>query len=212
MPVIVKPCPWTKIEWLEGIQAYPREGRTLSGADPEHERERHYTAICEEVLRYLVDQPRAAEEIESGGEEIDREEKPESMEVSEPLEVGGFYTRAGVLGLIAAKRRGTTERVAEALLLLRSTKLRTWFVTTNEALYCVLDDARTRAPGRLVQWRQRLDEIGRRVKVRPSSRYKTLGLVDVGNRQNWLYSKSRHGDPKVLEQSILDMIERSRGR
>lgn len=210
MPVIVKPCPWTKIEWLEGIQAYPREGQTLSGADPEHDRELHYTAICEEILRYVVDQPRAAKEIEAEGEET--EEEPERLEASEPAEIDGFYTRVGVLRLIEAARRGTPERVVEALLLLRTKKQRTWFVTTSEALYCVLDDARTRGSGRLVQWRQQFDEIGQRVKVRPSSRYTTLGLVDVGNRQNWLYSKSRHPDPKALEQRISDMIERSRER
>ena len=68
-------------------------------------------------------------------------------------------------------------------------------VTTDEALYCVLDGEKTQAKGKLVQWRQLLSEIHIvQAKPRPLKQY--TGAVDLGRRHNWLYSKKLFREPE----------------
>ena len=87
----------------------------------------------------------------------------------------------------------------------RTRKQRTWFAVTNGHLFCVLDDEKTAAGGRRIQWIMPLGEADP-VKVR-ERKGKSTGLVDVGRRHNWLYSKRLHPSPTYLKTNIEDMIE-----
>ena len=51
IPVIVKPCPWKRVDWLAGLQARPK-GRALSGGS-NHQVDTDLTAIAEEILSLL---------------------------------------------------------------------------------------------------------------------------------------------------------------
>ena len=49
IPVIVHPCAWTAVEWLQSIQARPKDARPLSAA-PAHEAEGDLAALALEVF------------------------------------------------------------------------------------------------------------------------------------------------------------------
>ena len=209
LPVIVKPCPWKKADWLEEIQVYPRDGTTLSGADEEHDRELHYTAIAEEIYRLLEDLDAPDEEVEYAPEEEVVEAPTRNLILTGPLEVNGYYTPAGVIDFILrSSYLFPGEEVLEVLPLFRTKRQRSWLISTNQALFCVLDDAKTRARQGLVQWREPLQDI-HNVRPRPRAHKKHSGLVDIGRRQNWLYSFSLHPNPDELRADILGMVKRA---
>lgn len=209
MPVIVKPCPWRKNDWLAGIQVYPRDGATLSGSAEEHDRELHYTAIAEEIYRLLEDLDAPDEEVEYAFEEKAMEAPVRVPTPTGPLEVDGYYTQAGVVDFILrSSDLLPDEEILEVLPLFRTKSQRTWLVSTNQALFCLLDDERTRARQGLVQWKEPLRDI-HDVRLRPRAGKKHSGLVDIGRRQNWLYSFSLHPEPDQLRSDILGMVKRA---
>jgi len=97
--------------------------------------------------------------------------------------------------------RGTRE-ILGVMLLFETMKQHTWLVATPSKLFCLLDDEKHRASGRLIQWEQPWRSI-RSVEVKP---YKPkTGLVTIGQRQNWLYSVRLHPDPDRLRDGILGL-------
>jgi hypothetical protein len=99
------------------------------------------------------------------------------------------------------------EHVREALLLFETRVQHTWIVTTSLQVFCVLDDTRKRPTGRLVQWTRPLGEIDM-VRVRPHR--PGAGLIDIGPKRNWLYSKRLHPVAERLEEDIRTMVARAR--
>lgn len=59
IPVIIKPCQWTKLPWLSPTQARPTDGAELSGMS-EHEAEAALSALAGEVFGLLGALPQAA--------------------------------------------------------------------------------------------------------------------------------------------------------
>jgi len=100
------------------------------------------------------------------------------------------------------------EETREVLALFRTKDQRSWLVSTNQALFLLLDDAKTRARQGLVQWKEPLQEI-QNVRARPRADKRYSGLVDIGPRQNWLYSFSIHPKPDELTAAILGMVKRA---
>jgi hypothetical protein len=49
IPLIVKPCPWTAVDWLSDLQARPTDGRALSAA-AEHEADADLAALALELF------------------------------------------------------------------------------------------------------------------------------------------------------------------
>lgn len=59
MPLIVKPCAWSAVDWLAGIQARPKDGRALSGGS-DFQIDTDLAAFAEEIhtiLRRVPTQP-----------------------------------------------------------------------------------------------------------------------------------------------------------
>jgi hypothetical protein len=52
IPVIVKPCPWKQVGWVEEINVRPKDGTPLSGFS-DHGAEQHLTDLATEILGYL---------------------------------------------------------------------------------------------------------------------------------------------------------------
>lgn len=48
VPLVLSPCPWTRIAWLSSIQARPKDGKALSGMS-EHDAETALAALAEEI-------------------------------------------------------------------------------------------------------------------------------------------------------------------
>ena len=204
LPVICKPCPWKQIKWLEELQVLPLAFGidSLSDSPEENERERLYQNISEEIHRLFSEY------------DLDEETPQESEEPPQPtglLMRDGFYTAAGVIDLIkrSSKINAGEKIVGTPLLIFRTKRQRTWLVTTDEALYCVLDGEKTQAKGRLIQWRQPLSEI-HTVQAKPRPQKKYTGAVDLGRRHNWLYSKKLFLKPEDPEEAILKMLKAAR--
>jgi len=53
IPVIVKPCAWTHVQWLSKIQARPKDGRALSAGN-EHQIDADLSSLAEEIARIIA--------------------------------------------------------------------------------------------------------------------------------------------------------------
>lgn len=138
---------------------------------------------------------------ESPGDEAKKKVDEEQM-----LDDDGFFNREGVKCLVqSASQIHPGEVATDALLLFRTRVQRTWIVATNKRLFCVLDDSETRASSRLIQWSLPLDKAG---SIRVRSHKPRTGLLDIGPRTHWLYSRSLHPDGDQLIETIRAMIKR----
>ena len=52
IPVIVKPCAWTRVKWLSKIQARPKDGRPLSAGN-DHQIESDLSELAEEIAKLI---------------------------------------------------------------------------------------------------------------------------------------------------------------
>jgi len=120
----------------------------------------------------------------------------------------GFYTEDGIVDyVVRSQRMDDGEHPLETFLLRRSKLQRTWLVTSERHLYCLLDSASTRARDRLLQWRIPLAAAAD-VAARKNS--KGSDVIDVGAKRGWLYSSREHPDPRRLEQEVAALVERAR--
>ncbi len=51
-PIIIKPCPWMKIQWLSSIQVRPKDGKPLASGS-EYEIEAELADIAEKISEYV---------------------------------------------------------------------------------------------------------------------------------------------------------------
>lgn len=129
-------------------------------------------------------------------------EAPVGLDMIGLLAPGGWLTERGVDQVI--RQSGflkPNEEVLAHLLLLKTTKQRTWLVATSDWIFCLLDDERTREGGRVIQWRQPRD-AARHTSTKPSPEYPNLGRVNIGEKRNWLYSRSLHPEADELIRNI----------
>jgi len=100
---------------------------------------------------------------------------------------------------------------AEALLIFQTSTQQTWLVATNRRLYCVLDDL-SKSFTR-VQWSMPAEMLVRNGEVtipivtheRSRGRTDRSGLVDIGERRNWLFSKKLFTTDRI-EEKIDELI------
>lgn len=99
---------------------------------------------------------------------------------------------------------------AEALKIFQTSKQRTWLVSTNERMYCILDDNRKEIPH--VKWsipKSNLiygDKVS--IEIKRQNYSEKSGLVDIGQRRNWLYSKKLF-NKLTIEESIKNLITKT---
>ncbi|MEO0424708.1 MAG: toll/interleukin-1 receptor domain-containing protein [Pseudomonadota bacterium] len=218
VPVVVRPCPWQLIDWLAKIQLHPADATPLSGCQA-HEIEAHLTDLALEVNRLVGHSPESASEVSEVAELDELVERslasagagagtttptPAAPPVATPASAGAytFLDEQEVRSLVA-ERAGAAP--LDALKIFHTRSQRTWLLATPGAVHCVLDSRKTRDTDRLYQWREAVD-ANTRVRVREKSRSSRSGLVDVGHRQNWLYSHSQHPDPDALARAVGDLV------
>jgi len=120
----------------------------------------------------------------------------------------GFLTEAGVSEMVL-RRTGKTPR--KLLRVLRTKSQRTWFVAVPGVIVCLLDDERTRASTRLIQWQEPVDALTKVSAMRKAG-HDWLGLAGVGRRQRWLANlRDFDNDPKQLEAALRDLKEAAQG-
>jgi len=97
---------------------------------------------------------------------------------------------------------------AQALLIFKTSKQRTWLVSTSERLYCILDDIRITKPR--INWsmgRNSLTDNGKvSAKISTRDRSDRTGLVDISSEhRGWLFTKSLFSN-KPIDLSIKNLI------
>ena len=88
-------------------------------------------------------------------------------------------------------------------------KQRTWIAATPRKVFCILDGDNTRRRDRLIQWTMPLDDR-LAIKMRPRDSMRATGLVDIGRRRNWLYTKRLFKGGKTVEQELAELIEKAK--
>jgi hypothetical protein len=100
---------------------------------------------------------------------------------------------------------------ANTLLLLDTSKQHTWLVATDKRLYCILDDVRKERPRN--QWSIPVNELKSAtgevlvpISSGESRQGRTSGLLHVGPRRNWLYSR-RLFKYRTVEEEVTKLID-----
>jgi hypothetical protein len=79
----------------------------------------------------------------------------------------------------------------------------TWLLFSKSTIFCALDDDTTRKSGKIVQWSlpaAKADPINAREKRQG------VGLIDIGERRNWLYSTTLFSAPDLIENEVRRAI------
>jgi hypothetical protein len=91
---------------------------------------------------------------------------------------------------------GEDPNEARTLLLFTTSTQQTWLIATSRRLYCALDDRRK--PNATVQWSMPIVEARTAAISKKEYRDRT-GLLDIGKRTNWLYTKGLFKRTDVIE-------------
>jgi hypothetical protein len=124
-----------------------------------------------------------------------------------------FYSKEEIIDFARNSKNYNPEEEnihdAEALMIFQTSNQQTWMVSTNQRLYCILDDIRNDEPN--INWslaKERLSD-GEQVTIAIKSRDKSekTGLVDIGpEHKNWLFSKQLFKEQNV-DKSIRQLIK-----
>lgn len=208
VPLIVRPCPWEVVGWLARLQLHPADGKALSGGS-EYEIEESLKYLSLEVNR-LLDQAKTESDVEDESEE-------ESVAVEAAIEAtlsskkvisesGYEFTTPEELKEYITNQVG--KPVIDLLLIFSTKNQRTWLVATPGQLHCILDSENTWTADRLIQWSMNTSGVIN-VKARERSKYQNSGLVDIGRRQNWLYSLRLFPNPDDLISQIEALLQKA---
>jgi hypothetical protein len=124
---------------------------------------------------------------------------------SAPTGAGGFLTETGIRNLV--RESGTldgSDEIYRSFPIFSTSKQNTWLAFSRRKVICILDDEKTRASGRLIQWVSPKTEATP-VKCRE---YKdSVGLLDIGQRTSWLYSTRLFPSPATLEEEVRSALD-----
>lgn len=186
-PVIVRPSPWENVPWLAPIQLFPAGGEALSGQS-DHEIDSNLCALCSEMVRIVDELP--AETKTGKGTKAAKGHGLMSVEN---------------LGELVAERTG--DRVTGQLMIFDVPgRQQVWLAASTTTIYCIIDDARNAASGKFIQWRMPLRPMPA-ISAHGTSRLDRAGLLHIGKRQNWLYSKEHFTTPRAIERAVKKLIE-----
>ncbi|MCP4108009.1 MAG: toll/interleukin-1 receptor domain-containing protein [Desulfobacteraceae bacterium] len=85
-PIIVKPCPWTKVQWLSSIQVRPKDGKPLASGS-EYEIEAELADIAEKISEYVKNAKQSPQKAPSNP-------YPQSLPKTAPSQAGNIDKRA----------------------------------------------------------------------------------------------------------------------
>ncbi len=127
---------------------------------------------------------------------------------------GEFKTAKEIVEIVRGSARDASEDFenAEALLIFQTSTQQTWVVATNLALYCVLDDLNKSTTR--VQWTIPATEFRKAgehfANISAHDKNNRVGLLQIGNHKNWLFSKKLFADENVVDR-LSSMVHRTIG-
>jgi hypothetical protein len=210
VPLLVRNSLFLQTAWLADIQARPATGTPLASMEPSQYEAELTTFML--TLDEMLAADRSAEDEEGSIEEAPVEKAmTQAVTLDDRYEPGTlFLTSHGVRELIDhSPQTDPGEVVVGQVNIFRTKKQRTWLAATKTSLFCVLDGDKTRERNRLIQWRMALEDV-QPIRARERSEAKLTGLLDIGRRRNWLYSRRLFPQPRALEKALEDLVEKAR--
>jgi hypothetical protein len=120
---------------------------------------------------------------------------------------GGFKTEDEIKQIVQSlpnvNHEGESTAEAQTMVIFKTSKQQTWLVTTNLRLYCVLDDVDRKFTN--VQWWMNKDKLidpsgNVAAQIGARERSTNSGLLDIGERRGWLYSKQLFANEPITNQ------------
>ncbi|MEM1321468.1 MAG: COR domain-containing protein [Bacteroidota bacterium] len=110
-----------------------------------------------------------------------------------------------------AQLQSSSEAVLDHLLLFSTRKQQTWLIATETRLFLLLDGIDQAKSNQYIRWVMSHEEALGQIKVNPSAGYNSpnSGLLNIGSRKNWLYSRRLFPEPQQLEEAIREMLARA---
>jgi len=136
--------------------------------------------------------------------------KAESVAITstQSLVVGpaGFLTEDSIKGIIHDYGIAGADKVDKLLQIFATATQRTWLASTQNHLYCLLDDPKTRKAGRVIQWVISKSEAE---PIKAQREGRTLGTVAIDDHGHWYYSANLFPDPKDFEKKVRELAQPS---
>ena len=125
-----------------------------------------------------------------------------------------FYKQQEIIDIVRNSKHYNSQvenlSQAEALKIFQSSKQRTWLVSTNERMYCILEDNRKEIP--CVRWSIPKNNLiyGNKVsiEIKTQNYSEKSGFIDIGQRHDWLYSKKLFNKIDI-DTSIQNLIAKT---
>ncbi len=121
----------------------------------------------------------------------------------------GFFTLKGIEELILkSKYLESSESLCDSLLVFRTVSQHTWLVATDKQVFFVLDDERTRANQRLIQYRLSLEKA---LPVDTEQESEHSGAFRLGESDWWYYSIDLLGKTLKARQRLEVFVRTALG-
>lgn len=121
----------------------------------------------------------------------------------------GFFTLKGIEELILkSKYLESSESLRDSFLVFRTPSQHTWLVATNKQVFFVLDDERTRANQRLIQYRLSLEKA---LPVDTEQESARSGAFRLGESDWWYYSIDLLGKTLKARQRLEVFVQTAMG-
>jgi hypothetical protein len=169
----------------------------------------YYRRELGELLRNLASLKVANMEVAFQRPEANTQAIPSKVEkeIAESLAAvgaSGFLSPEGIRQiLVSTGLVKSVEAVGQPLLIFSTSRQHTWLVPFGDRISCVLDGTSTREKGRLLQW---VIEKSRAEPIVAVPYKKTVGMVSIGNKRDWLYSVRLYPQPSDIESAIRKLL------
>ena len=107
-----------------------------------------------------------------------------------------FASEQDIRMLVRESEHLAADASLRTLLIFSTSKQHTWLVATPVSLVCVLDDVRKEVPR--IQWSMPIDQA-KQAEIAARSSSERSGLLDIGPRTNWYYSKRLFAESGIIE-------------
>ncbi|MDO8727088.1 MAG: hypothetical protein Q7J35_13550 [Candidatus Methanoperedens sp.] len=104
-----------------------------------------------------------------------------------------FFSMPDIIEFVKNSGNYTDDNLkkARALKIFQTSKQQTWLVSTDKAIYCILDDNRKDKP--IVRWSNPksviLTDNTISIEIKERDYSEKSGLLSIGKRMDWLYTK-----------------------
>jgi len=138
------------------------------------------------------------------------EPSPLASQAMKVRDEDGFFTNAGIEGLVQQSRYfKPNDSLRDSMLVFSTPRQHTWLVATSSDVYFILDDDSTRASERLIQMLVPLSEA---LPVNAQRESADAGSFQLGDSGYWYYSRNLLGPPKTAVHRLTKFIRTAQGQ